>query len=100
MIPVRLENVKSNPPADNRIPLDVIRIDPMGNGKVKVKIKQTQANLIDMRHQGRDYIVIRNLGRGRYIMRLLNTEMTQATISTRERKYQGGSMPVDRHPRP
>jgi hypothetical protein len=100
MMQAKPEDMKISPPADNRIPLDVIRIDPMGNGKVKVKIKQTQANLIDMRHQGRDYIVIRNLGRGRYIMRLLNTEMTQATISIPERKFPGGPMQIDRYPRP
>ena len=99
MMQAKPEDMKISPPADNRIPLDVIRIDPMGNGKVKVKIKQTQANLIDMCHQGKNYTVVKNLGRGRYIMRLAaihNTEM----IMTKERKYPGGSMPVDRHPRP
>jgi hypothetical protein len=83
------KDIEDNTPvAGRRIPIDVLHISPMGNGKYRVKIKQNNANLIDLHHQGREYTVIRNLGRGRYIMRLAagyNTEM----IMTPKRKFTG-----------
>lgn len=78
----------NSPIAGRRISIDVMHISPMGNGKFKVKIKQNNVNLIDMHHQGKEYAVIKNLGRGRYIMRLCgsyNTEM----IMTPKRKFTG-----------
>jgi len=64
------KDLEPAPVDDRRISINVLHMELMGNGKVKVRIKENQANLINMHHQGRDYIVIRNLGRGRYIMRL------------------------------
>lgn len=60
-------------PADwkkkERIKVDVVRMEPMGKGKIKIKIRDTKSNIIDLQHGGKGYAVIRNLGRGRYIMR-------------------------------
>jgi hypothetical protein len=53
----------------HQINVNVQRIVPLQNGKIKVKIFQTNANLLDMNHEGKKYRVLRNLGRGRYIMR-------------------------------
>ena len=54
---------------NERVSITVQRITPLGNGRYKVKVQQTQANLIDMQHEKRNYKVLRNLGRGRYIMK-------------------------------
>jgi hypothetical protein len=83
MMQTKPEDMKISPSADSRIPLDVIRIEPVGNGKVKVKVKQTQANLIDMCHQGKNYTVVKNLGRGRYIMRPAPTHNTEMIMTTK-----------------
>lgn len=83
------KDIEDNTPvAGRRIPIDVLHISPMGNGKYKVKIKQNQANLIDLHHQGREYTVIRNLGRGRYIMRLAAANSTEMIMSPK-RKFTG-----------
>jgi hypothetical protein len=54
---------------NKQVKVSVKRIEPMGNGKFKVKIIQNDVNLLDMNHEGKKYKVVRNLGRGRYIMR-------------------------------
>ena len=60
--------MKSN--KEKRISINIKKIEKIGtSNRYKVKILETQANLLDMNHQGENYIVIRNLGRGRYIMR-------------------------------
>ena len=53
----------------NRRPITLQKIEGIGKGKFRVKIKETSANILDMRHNGKDFIVLHNLGRGRYIMR-------------------------------
>ena len=55
--------------APNRIPITVMAIEPMTRKRYKVKIKEVNANINNMNHQGEDYEVISNRGRGRYIMR-------------------------------
>lgn len=76
---------------DTRIPIHVIRMESVGKGKFKVKLAETHANLIDMHHNGRDYIVVRNLGRGRYVMKPVPTP---ETIMSPKRKYQGTVMQI------
>ena len=60
-----MESVQSK---QERIKVDVMRIDPIGHGRLKVKVKGS-VDILDLNHNGRAYEVIRNLGRGRYIMR-------------------------------
>jgi hypothetical protein len=60
---------------EKRFNIDVIRMEPVGKGKVKVKIAQTQVNLSTMHHEGKDYTVISNIGRGRYIMRPMDLKL-------------------------
>jgi hypothetical protein len=45
-------------------------MEPLPRGRYKVKIEQTKVGLDTMRHQGKDYVVLKDLGRGRYIMKL------------------------------
>lgn len=60
--------IKSN--SEKRISINIKKIEKLGmSNRYKVKVLETQANLLDMNHKGENYIVIRNLGRGRYIMR-------------------------------
>lgn len=54
---------------NNRIDITVEKIQSMGAGRFKVKIAETKASLIDMRIDGREFVVTRRLGRGRYIVR-------------------------------
>lgn len=54
---------------NRRISINVEKIEPIGHGRVKVKIREHGVNLLDMRHEGREFVVTRSLGRGRYIMR-------------------------------
>lgn len=58
-----------------RIKINVVRLEQMGRGRVKVKIDDTKSNIIDMNHNGKDYVVMRNLGRGRYIMREIESNI-------------------------
>ena len=51
-----------------RIPLTVERIEPLGKNKYKVKLR-AETEIINMKHEGRHYVVMKSLGRGRYIMR-------------------------------
>lgn len=52
-----------------RVTVSVQKVEVLPRGRIKVKIKETEANLIDLKHKGKDYVVLRNLGRGRYVMR-------------------------------
>jgi hypothetical protein len=54
---------------NKQVKVNVLTIHPMKKGKVRVKIAQNNVNLLDMNHEGKKYKVVRNLGRGRYIMR-------------------------------
>jgi hypothetical protein len=53
-----------------RIDITVEDMEPLPRGRYKVKIEQTKVGLDTMRHQGKDYVVLKDLGRGRYIMKL------------------------------
>ena len=52
-----------------KITVNVQNIKSLGRGRYKVKLAETRANLTDMRHKDEEYVVTKNLGRGRYVMR-------------------------------
>jgi hypothetical protein len=58
---------KMNEPKSRRIPLTLKHMEPLGNGKFKIKLAETQINITDFRHEGVEYTILKNLGRGRYI---------------------------------
>ena len=47
----------------------VMRVEPIGRQRFKIKIAETGANLAAIEHKGRLLDVSSKLGRGRYIMR-------------------------------
>ena len=52
-----------------RVNVNVKYIKPLKHGRYRVKITETDVNLTDMRHKGVDFTTIKNLGRGRYVMK-------------------------------
>lgn len=62
-----VENVMEN---RKRISLDVQRWEPLKAGKFRVKFAQTNINISDITHEGKKYAIIKNLGRGRYIVKV------------------------------
>ena len=49
--------------------INVVKVEQFpGKNKFKVKIKETNVNLATLNHGGRNFRVLNNLGRGRYIM--------------------------------
>ncbi len=68
-----LQKVQVNP-SGMRIPITVERFIPISGGRFKVKIKEPDANLIDLHHENRDFVTLRNYGRGRYVMREVDLE--------------------------
>ena len=59
---------------DKRIPITIESICGISNGRFKIKIKENDANLIDLYHEGRNFVTIKNYGRGRYIMREIDLD--------------------------
>ena len=57
------------PAKEQRITVNVKKFESTGRGRYRVKIVETHANLINMTHNGEKYVVVKNLGRGRYIVR-------------------------------
>lgn len=55
-------------PRSRRVNIEIDRIEPIGRGRYRVKVRQN-INLLDIRHGGHEYRVERNLGRGRMICR-------------------------------
>jgi hypothetical protein len=53
-----------------KVNVTVQKMESMGT-RVKVKIKEHHLNLTDMKHNDKNYVVTKNLGRGRYIMKEL-----------------------------
>ncbi len=51
------------------VQVSVQRVENIGRGRIRVKIRQTDFNLSGMEHNGKSYVVSKNIGRGRYIMR-------------------------------
>jgi hypothetical protein len=65
-----VNNPVNNPP--ERILLNVLRMEFLSLGRYKVKVAENEVSLKIMNHNGKYYIVVKNLGRGRYIMRKVN----------------------------
>ena len=53
----------------NKVAITVESIQELDNGIVKVKIKEPNLALIDIQHEGRKFVTLRDYGRGRYTMR-------------------------------
>ncbi len=56
-------------PEAKRVNITVQKMRSMGAGRFRVKVAQTRECLIDMRIDGKEFVVTRNLGRGRYVVR-------------------------------
>jgi hypothetical protein len=55
--------------------INVVKVEQfLGKNKFKVKIKETNVNLATLNHNGRNFKVLNNLGRGRYIMAEIKEE--------------------------
>jgi hypothetical protein len=65
---MRLANQPGHP-ENKRVDITVEKIRSIGSGRFKVKVAETKERLIDMRIDGRNFIVTRSLGRGRYVVR-------------------------------
>ena len=63
-------DLPNNLESKKRINITLQRAEVLGKNKIKVKIKETNVNLTTMTHAGIDHTVLKNLGRGRYIMRV------------------------------
>ena len=53
----------------SRVTINVQRMEPLGNGRFKVKVAESNLNLSSIRHGGRDYVVVKHLRRGRYVVK-------------------------------
>jgi hypothetical protein len=52
-----------------KVKITIQNIVPLRGGRVKVKIAENDVNLIDMTDGERNFVTIKNYGRGRYLMR-------------------------------
>lgn len=55
---------------DRQVKVNVQRFEPIGNGRVKVKIAEKNFNISNLVHEGVPYVAIKKYGRGRYMMKL------------------------------
>lgn len=54
---------------DRQVKIHVQRWEPMGDGRVKVKIAEKNFHISDMTHEGVPYVTVKQYGRGRYIVK-------------------------------
>lgn len=66
------------------VQVHVQRVETLSRERIKVKIAETGVGLNTMIHNGKNYEVTKNLGRGRYIMR-----PSTATVVAEGRRYAG-----------
>lgn len=59
------------PQKGERVSITVEHMEPLSGGRWKIKVKETHIDLIDLSHEGREFVVVKNYGRGRYVMRLV-----------------------------
>jgi hypothetical protein len=52
------------------VSVSVLSMEPLSGGRWKVKVKEPNLHLLDMNHEGMNYVTVKDYGRGRYIMRL------------------------------
>jgi len=60
------------------VPVTVENMEPLSGNRWKVKIKETGLGLLDMNHDGRKFVTIKDYGRGRYIMKLTEDSVPAA----------------------
>ena len=53
-----------------KVDITIQKAEVINKNRIRVKIAETHVNLMDMDHMGMHYKVVKNLGRGRYIMRV------------------------------
>ena len=53
---------------DKRVKVTVQNFEALSRGRIRVKIAEAALNILDLSHKGKHYVV-KNLGRGRYVMR-------------------------------
>lgn len=67
----RLVTVTAFPQVGERVSITVERTEPLSGNRWKIKVKETQINLIDLDYEGKRFVVVKNYGRGRYVMKLV-----------------------------
>ena len=58
------------PAGGTRVSVTVLSMESLSGGRWKVKVKEPNLHLLDMTHEGMNYVTVKDYGRGRYIMRL------------------------------
>jgi hypothetical protein len=59
---------------NKKVTVTVESMISLSHGRFKVKIKETNLGLIDMVHEGRNFITVKDHGRGRYVMREIEND--------------------------
>lgn len=79
-----------------KVQINVQKVELLKNGNYKVKISETNVNLLDMTHQGKVYKTLRALGRGRFIMKIIGDVIIQKEpenmVEVEGKHYIGGGV--------
>lgn len=54
---------------NRQVKISIQRWEPLGDGRVKVKIAEKRFHITDLTHEGIPYITLKQYGRGRYVVR-------------------------------
>ena len=52
---------------EKRANITIQKLEPISHGRVRVKILERNISLNTMRHENKNYIILKQLGRGRFI---------------------------------
>lgn len=64
------------PQKGERVAINVESMEPLSGNRWKIKIKETHINLIDLDHEGRKFVTVKNYGRGRFVMKMVEDNVS------------------------
>ena len=64
------------PKKGEKVPVTVERMEQLTGGRWKIKVKETNLNLIDLDHEGRKFVTVKDYGRGRYVMKMVEDNVS------------------------
>lgn len=81
---------------ERQVKVSVQRWEPMGGGRVKVKIAEKQLNISNIIHGGVPFVTVKKMGRGRYVMRQDPTFV----VPVEEPQEEAPDLQIDTSPEP